>query len=176
MKATYLLIKSSVLSVTDQRFPIQPSANAEMASNGRCWDKYQKQYEAFCDSFIRVDNHEALDKFNFGLPIGFIGADAIYAAPEGIEFEVKEEVNCGGDSWLPIEKVKFNPPYELRKVAVVSLVEAKESEPEKKKYTIEEVTEKLKEGLSEFGCKSTVAGKWVLEDNVYHVLRNLGNP
>ncbi len=42
---------------------------------------------------------------------------------------------------------------------------------EKRMYSEEEITAYLKKELSQYGCKRDIAGKWILEDNLWHVLR-----
>lgn len=42
-----------------------------------------------------------------------------------------------------------------------------------KMYTIKEIIDELKYGLSQYGCKNELSGKWVLEDNIYYILNGL---
>lgn len=44
---------------------------------------------------------------------------------------------------------------------------------EEKKYTIKEIIDELKYGLSKYGCKREISSKWVLEDNIYFILNGL---
>lgn len=132
-KATYLLIKSSVLSVTNLNEPQEPDyGDCEMDASDyehltgsilykQRMDEWTVAMKAFNESFIKVDRYEAFldqilpkEAINWipsGLAIDSLN-DGLYPAPEGIEFEVKTP------NWIHPEE----------KVAVVSLVDAKEKE------------------------------------------------
>lgn len=127
MKATYLRIKDSVISVTDQQkpdseeSPITHLAWMEATAGTRSFEKWiESKHEAFSDSFIEVSNKQETarmiaDMNNKGIfkpEAGlYFGQDGLYPI-DGLEFELKS---------ISDRKTGREETFSVYQVAILSL-------------------------------------------------------